>query len=220
MSLFYRAGVGAARIVFWICIRRHVLNPRATDRAGGFVLAVTHLSHLEPFCASVMNRRKIDWMTRKEFYRYRPFAWGLHLVDAFKVNRQGIPVSAVRTAINRVRAGRVVGIFPEGGVKVGPEAAFRGGAIKRGCASVALHTGAPIVPCVMLGTNKLNAVLPWIPWRRATIHVAYGEPIHPPAAAQSTRATRRELADQVARAFQDLYAKLRAEYAIDDAHVP
>ena len=219
MSLFYRAGVGAARIVFWICIRRHVTNPQATERQGGFVLAVTHLSHLEPFCASVFNRREIDWMTRKEFYRYRPFAWGLHLVNAFVVNRQGVPVSSIRKAIARVRAGRVVGIFPEGGVKKGADAAFRGGPIKRGACSVAIHTGAPIVPCVMVGTDKLNAVMPWIPWRRATVWVAYGDPI-PPTAARSTRAARHEMADRLSRAFQDLYAKLCAEHAIADSNVP
>jgi hypothetical protein len=71
----------------------------------------------------------------------------------------------------------------------------------------------------MLGTHKLNAVLPWIPWRRATIHVAYGDPIAPPAA-KSTRATRAAMAEQLSRAYQDLYARLRTEFHIDDAAVP
>src|SRR3954452_18136535 len=206
MSLTYRVGVAASRVVYWICIRRHILNPAATDRAGGFLLAVTHLSHVEPFTASVFNRRHIDWMTRKEFYKFRPVGWALDALNCFIVNRQGIPVSSVRKAIARVRAGRVVGIFPEGGVVHGLGAAIRGGPIKRGVSSVALHTGAPIVPCVMLGTDKLNAVLPWIPWRRATVYVSYGDPIHPPPT-KSTRATRKALADQLSCAYVDLYAQ-------------
>jgi 1-acyl-sn-glycerol-3-phosphate acyltransferase len=71
----------------------------------------------------------------------------------------------------------------------------------------------------MLGTDKLNRVGPWLPARRATIWVAYGRPIHPPAGARSTRAARDALAAQLSAAYVELYATLRARYGIDDRDV-
>lgn len=220
MDLVYRAGRLAGQIVFFLTMRKQILNAQAPLRDGGFVLALTHLSHLEPFCASLINRRRIDWMTRKEFFRNRLIGWLLHCLNAFRVNRQGIPVSAVRTAIERARRRRVVGICPEGGVKKGASAAFRGGPIKRGCCTVALRANVPIIPCLMLGTDKLNQVGPWLPFKRARIWVAYGEPIHPPAGARSNRATRAELSQKLQTAYLNLYAQIQQQCGIRDCDVP
>jgi 1-acyl-sn-glycerol-3-phosphate acyltransferase len=220
MDLVYRAGRLAGQIVFFLTMRKQVLNAQIPQREGGFVLALTHLSHVEPFCASVIIRRRIDWMTRKEFFKNRLVGWFLCRLNAFRVNRQGIPVSAVRIAIARARRQRVVGICPEGGVRQGPDAAFRGGPIKRGCCSVALRASVPIIPCLMLGTDKLNKVGPWLPFKRARIWVAYGEPIHPPAGARSNRATRARLSQKLQAAYVNLYAQMRQQYGIRDCDVP
>src|SRR5687768_15431933 len=98
------------RWIYALSIKGEVIRPHLAERAGGYVLAVTHLSHLEPFVLTILVRRKIDWMARVEFYRWRPFAWMLRAMDAFPVNRFGVPVRAIRTAIERARAGRIVGI--------------------------------------------------------------------------------------------------------------
>jgi 1-acyl-sn-glycerol-3-phosphate acyltransferase len=220
MGLLYRICRRVGRGIFFCTLRTAVENRHATQREGGFVLAVTHISHLEPFCSSALNARHIDWIARKELFKLRPVAWLLRSLNAIRIDRQGRPVSALRTAIHRIRAGRVVGIFPEGGVLKGADAAIRGGAIKKGCCSIAIRAGAPIVPCVMLGTDKLNAVKPWLPFRRGRIWVAYGDPIYPPAGARSTRATREELAAEIRAAFGELYARLRDRHQICDSTVP
>jgi 1-acyl-sn-glycerol-3-phosphate acyltransferase len=214
----YTATRAFGKFVFAVAMNVHTLHEEIPNRPGPFILALTHLSHAEPFTAAVLMQRQIDWMTRKEFYKYRICAWLLKSVGCFKVNRQGIPVSALRSAIARLAEGRVVGICPEGGVTHGKAAAIRGGEIKRGVASAALRSGVPIIPCVMLGTHDLNKIRPWLPIKSGQLYVAYGNPIHPPAT-RSTRAARRELADQVRRSYQNLYAQLRAAYHLaDDAN--
>jgi 1-acyl-sn-glycerol-3-phosphate acyltransferase len=220
VPLTYRFSKAFGQFTFLCTMNTHVLHPEIPERTGPFILAVTHLSHIEPLCTSVLVRRKIDWMTRKEFYTWRICDAYLRAIDAIKVNRQGIPVAAVRTAIERLRMGRVLGICPEGGVVHGTEAAIRGGPIKRGVCSAAIRAGVPIVPCVILGTHKLNKVGPWLPFKHATIWVSYGPPIHPPAGIRSTRATRHALADQLVRAYQDLYVELRGTYNIADSEIP
>ena len=99
MTLTYRAGRLLGRFIFFCCVRTHVLDEHFAQREGGYVLALTHLSHLEPIAAGVLLDRPIEWMTRKEFYRYHVFRALLNAMNAFKVDRQGISVSAVRTAI-------------------------------------------------------------------------------------------------------------------------
>src|SRR5215217_4237065 len=88
-----------------LSIKSEVIRRDIPDRPGGYILAVSHVSHIEPFIASCLLKRKVDWMARIEFYRTWLARWFLDRFDAFPVNRFGVPVSAIRTAINRCRAG-------------------------------------------------------------------------------------------------------------------
>ena len=69
---------------------------------------------------------------RHHRFKYRVFARLLRKLHAFEVRRAGVPVSTIRTAIERLGQGRIVGICPEGGVMRGTESCVRGGDIKRG----------------------------------------------------------------------------------------
>jgi 1-acyl-sn-glycerol-3-phosphate acyltransferase len=213
------------KIAFFTSLRVGVLR-RHAEPPGGYVLACTHLSHLEPLCASVLTRRKIDWMARIEFFRWKPAALCLRWLDALSVNRTGVPVMALRTAVERARRGRIVGVFPEGGVAKGRDAVFRGGPIKRGACLVACQAQVPIVPCVLLGTEKLNCVRPWLPIKQGKLWVAFGQPIaprpYPPgrAAASLRRQQRAAMAQELQREFMDLYQQLREKYGIEDSAIP
>jgi 1-acyl-sn-glycerol-3-phosphate acyltransferase len=212
----YHVGNFFSKWVYALSIRGDVVRPQLPERPGGYVLACTHISHLEPFIVSAIVRRKIDWMARIEFYRWRLFSWFLYRFDAFPVNRFGVPVSAIRTAIARARAGRVVGIFPEGGVAMGADSACRGGAIKRGACLVSMRADVPIVPCVLLGTHTLNWIEPWLPFRRARLWIAFGEPIEPVRDAPTHKAGRAVMAEQLSAAFRSLYAELCERYDIPE----
>jgi 1-acyl-sn-glycerol-3-phosphate acyltransferase len=158
-------------------------------------------------------------MTRKEFFGFPPIRWWLHRCGCFSVNRQGIPVSSIRKAIGIARNGEVVGICPEGGRAMGANAAFRGGRIKRGVCSVAIRSQTPVVPCVMLGTPALNRIKPWLPFKHATLWVAYGDPLTPPAG-KSTRVARDEFRDQLGEAYKKLYIELCDHFGLQDAAIP
>ena len=215
----YWACVAAGKFIFWSCVRLHLIRPEIAGRDGPYILALTHLGNVDPFCSSVLVPRQIRWMARKEFFQWRVFRWFLGRVGAFSVNRQGIPVSAIRRAIEHVRNGEVVGICPEGGRAMGKAAAFRGGKIKKGVCSIAIRSGVPVVPCVMLGTPEMNRVNAWLPAKRARLWVAYGEPLAPPDG-KSTRAKREALRDQISAAYVRLYEELRQQFQLEDAAVP
>jgi 1-acyl-sn-glycerol-3-phosphate acyltransferase len=217
--LFYRLGWLFGRWTSFCCLNVHVIRPEAMDRAGGYLVACSHLSHLEPWVVGVLYKRHVDWVTRVEFYN-RLTAWWFARIGAFPVNRFGVAVSTIRTAVARVRAGRIVGIFPEGGVCTGRESACRGGQIKRGVCLVSQRSGAPILPCVVVGTHALNEISPWLPLRRGKLWVAFGEPVFPRADIEDKKAARAAMADELQRQFVALYNELLDYYGLDDASVP
>src|SRR5687767_15099448 len=70
-TVYYRAGVAVGKFIFWNCVRLHLIRPEVPERHGPYILALTHLGNLDPFCSSVVVRRRIRWMARKEFFEYR-----------------------------------------------------------------------------------------------------------------------------------------------------
>lgn len=223
MSFGYTLARSLAAFIRNQCIVEFVLNRRQIQRRGGFVIACTHISHLEPAIVSCHTRRRIHWIARIEFFRlwwFRPF---LRLVGAISVNRQGVPVAAMRRAIRLAGRGEIVGIFPEGGVQRGANNVVRGGPMKRGACVIAIRAGVPIVPAVALGVDQLTRVSPWLPAKRARVWIAYGQPIFPPTptpARRGRRAARFRMADQLQTSFVSLYDELKARANLADDIVP
>jgi 1-acyl-sn-glycerol-3-phosphate acyltransferase len=210
------------RFVRTQCLRQIVLHHERATVAGGCVLACTHVSHIEPMLVSCLVDRPVYWMARKEFYRFRPVAVMLRWVGAFSVNRAGVAVSSIRAGVRLAREGRIVGIFPEGGCVTGHNLMFRGGEVKQGACAIAWRAQVPILPVVVLGTDRLRAIDPWLPALQGRVWVAFGNPIAPPPmATRSThRLTRRALAAQLQREFARTYHELLDHAGLTDAFTP
>ena len=209
MSFAYRLGTAVGRFIFFCTMRLVVIRPEAARRPGAYLLACSHLSHLEPLLASIIVPRQIDWITRIEFYRHPAIARLLGWLNTIPVRRQGVPVSTIRTALDRLGRGRVVGICPEGGSSQGAGSVMNGGKIKRGVCLLACRAGVPVLPCVLLGTDKLNAVGPWLPAKRARLWVAFGRRcVEPPRDPLDRRAARRRMAEELEREFVALSREL------------
>ena len=208
------------RFINWQCLKTRRLHAERLQSPGPAIIAVTHLSHLEPLILSVNTASAIHWMTRLEFYK-RPWARFLlkqHLT--FPVDRQGSCIGTMRYAQKLLRAGKTIGIFPEGGVAKGDRAAIRGGPIKLGACLMAQHAQVPIIPAVVIGTHLLNAVPPWLPVRRGNIWLAVGEPLHPADRSQHPRASRQELGSRLSLSFQSLYQELLEQTDLDPEFAP
>jgi 1-acyl-sn-glycerol-3-phosphate acyltransferase len=218
-ALIHRSCRFAAWFIQVQCIRRHMLHPERARREGPYLLAVTHLSHLEPVIVSLAVPRNVRWMARIEFYRYRWSRWIMKANGTFPVNRGGTPVSSIRRAISLLNGGEIVGIFPEGGVVTGKASVIRGGPLKHGVCVIARRAGVPIIPVVVLGAEKLNRVGPWLPARRGRLWIAFGEPLWcdnklPP------RRARHEMADRLSKAFVSLYHELLQSAGLHDSQFP
>jgi 1-acyl-sn-glycerol-3-phosphate acyltransferase len=220
-TVFYSMAKAAFVVPRLAAIRERVFGIEHTDRAGPYILAVSHISHLEPFFVGAIVRRPVRWMSRIEFYKPWVAARFLDAMQAFPVDRYGNSAPAVRTAVRLLGCGEVVGMFPEGGVAIGPDSVLRGGSIKQGVCTIAIQTQAPVVPVVVLGTDRLLSVRPWLPIKSGRMDLAFGEALRPPA---RDGRTRRELRAQFAReltgAFVRVYRGLLEKTGRRDEDVP
>ncbi|MBX3359039.1 MAG: 1-acyl-sn-glycerol-3-phosphate acyltransferase [Phycisphaeraceae bacterium] len=219
-SLFYRSCRLCSRFIAWQTLREVVLDSDRADRKGGFIIACTHLSHLEPILVSATIERHIRWMARIEFYRPWWGAAALNLGGAFPVDRYGCSLPAVRTAVRLAQSGECVGIFPEGGVAKGRQSMLRGAPFKHGVCTVAVASRTPILPVIVLGTDRLNQVSPWLPFRRGRLWYAFGHDVAPPPRSASRRADRAEMASRLGAEFIRLYHDLLARTGLTDGDIP
>jgi len=131
--------------------------------AGAAVLVANHISHFDPLFLAIAFDRTIDWMTTKEFYaNWLAAAW-LRAVNTFPVDRSRPDRHALRLGVERLRAKRVVGVFPEGGIRAGASSIVGGAVPKSGATALARLAGVSIVPCIILGTDRLYAKRSWWP---------------------------------------------------------
>ena len=212
----YRIGQLGGKFIFFCTMRLKMIRPEMSRRQGGYLIACTHLGHLDPFLLAVIVDRPIDWLTRAEFYRLPPIAWLLDRLSAIKVRRFGVPVSAVRTAIARLNNGRLVGICPEGGVCCGNLSSMRGAPIKRGVGLISYRTGAPVLPCAIIGANRLSRVSPWLPFKRARLWVAFGDHFIEPRTDLARKDAREAMAQELEREYLKLYDELARTYGITE----
>src|ERR1700746_291842 len=126
-SFANRAAALFMKLLFGYSSRIRVIGCKNIERAGGFLLASNHISHFDPFIISSVVRRKIDWMAMAEFFPLPIVGLFLGAVDAFPAERDRADRKTIRTTIERLKNGRVVGVFPEGGIRDGARSLLEGG---------------------------------------------------------------------------------------------
>ena len=138
-----------------------VLHPERSAMPGPCVLASNHISHFDPPLISVAARRRIDWMAMKDLFKHPFAAFYFYSIDTFPVDREHLDRASVKTALKRLKKGRIVGMFPEGGIRAGSVSVLEGAPLHPGAAVLAQMAGVPLLPCVVLGTDRLYNKKNW-----------------------------------------------------------
>jgi 1-acyl-sn-glycerol-3-phosphate acyltransferase len=198
--------------VFAVVSRRRVLNPERAKRTGAWILASNHISHFDPLLLTSVIRRQIDWMAMSDLFKPRFLGWWLRSSDCFPVQRFKADRAALKTAIDRLQDGKLVGMFPEGGLRDGPASVLGGAELKRGIRAVADLGKAPIIPCVILGSDRLYRSSNWLPFRRTPIWIGFGQPLTADAGAA--------LEERLAAELRALAAEMREHFGLSDDDFP
>lgn len=121
-------------------------------RTGGVLLACNHVSYVDFVyggLAARPSRRLVRFMAKKEIFDHPvggPIMRGMHHIE---VDR-GEGVHSFHTAVDYLRRGEAVGIFPEATISRAMELKeFKTGAVR-----IAAASGVPVVPVIIWGTQR------------------------------------------------------------------
>jgi 1-acyl-sn-glycerol-3-phosphate acyltransferase len=134
---------------------------------GPLVVAANHHRFFDPVFVSMAVPRRLQWMAKKELFVF-PFRKLFFFIGAFPVDREGGGRSALRAALEYLREGWALGMFPEGTRQL--EGAS--GEAKSGVVMIAARGRAPVLPVFVDRVPQPGARL-----RGERLHVYIGDPI-------------------------------------------
>jgi len=136
-----------------IFFRLEVVGFENIPRKGGIIIASNHLSLLDPIivaAACLLGHRKIEFMAKAELFRNRIFGRFISYLHAFPISRNRRDITAIKEAMKRLKAGKVLLMFPEG--QRSKDANLLDA--QSGIGLLAKRTNTPILPTFIKGTDR------------------------------------------------------------------
>jgi 1-acyl-sn-glycerol-3-phosphate acyltransferase len=164
---------------------------------GPAILVANHPNHSDPCFLLATSPRPIHFLQTQEDYHI-PVLWRIYRrFGLIPVRRDGRDVAGTRAALRDLKAGGVIGVFPEGQVtQCNGNGALR---LKDGAALLALRARAPVIPAWIHGGPQRHGILTdWLIPSRG-VRVSFGSPID--LKALEDRPLTRELLREVSELF-------------------
>ncbi|MDX2227047.1 MAG: lysophospholipid acyltransferase family protein [Verrucomicrobiae bacterium] len=196
--------------IFWKAV---ITGRQHLPRTGAGILVSNHISHFDPPLMGARCGRPVDFVTSLEFFGNPVMRAFFLSVGCVPLNRFGVDRKAIRHCLDRLKNGRLLGLYPEGGLRSGERSVLNGAPITEGAATLALLSGAPIHPCVILGSDRLYDPKSWFQGRR--LWIRYGPPLHVTKGMDRSR-----LNAQIAQSLRDLYQEMITDYRLTPADLP
>ena len=178
---------------------------------GGAILAINHIGYLDfaiTGTAVLPRKRYVRFMAKKEIFDNKlagPLMRGMHHICVDRSSGSSSFVAALRY----LRAGEIVGIFPEATIS----RSFEIKELKTGAVRLAMGSNTPIIPTIVWGSQRIFTKKVKADWKRNRfpITVAFGEPF---IVQKGEDVDAAEL--QLRKLMKDLLTKVQNEYP--DSH--
>jgi 1-acyl-sn-glycerol-3-phosphate acyltransferase len=178
-DLVYPPVVGAIKL-FWkyLGLRFDFAGDEHIPRSGGAILSINHVGYLDfalTGTAALPTGRYVRFMAKKEVFDNKlagPLMRGMHHICVDRSNGSASFVAALRA----LRAGEIVGIFPEGTISV----SFEIKELKSGAVRLAMASGVPVIPTIVWGSQRIwtKKVKRNLGRHKIPIIVTFGDPIY------------------------------------------
>jgi 1-acyl-sn-glycerol-3-phosphate acyltransferase len=224
--------VARRRLGFWRRLAAAIVKPPATvftrrdwrgmahiPPTGGTIIAANHLSHADPIVVAHYVYDAGRWpqfLAKSSLFSIPVFGSLLHKWRQIPVQRGTVDaVKALDAGVSAVKAGAAVIIYPEGTTTKEPELwPMRG---KTGIARLWLATGAPVIPVVMWGPQRLFdprvKKLRLRPRTPVTVVAGPALDLSRWAGAAPTTQTLNEITEEIMLRLRDMLAELRGDPA-------
>jgi 1-acyl-sn-glycerol-3-phosphate acyltransferase len=178
MEPLYSSVIGFARGVFALQgLTFTIIGDENVPRTGGAVMVVNHTGYIDFAYAGLAARRSdrlVRFMAKDAVFTHAvsgPLMRGMHHIP---VDRTA-GAASYAAAVEALRAGEIVGVFPEATIS----RSFELKEFKTGAARMAAEAGVPILPVVIWGSQRVwSKGLPRRLGRtNVPIMISVGEPI-------------------------------------------
>ena len=205
MTLTHRIVVAAFRGLTNLLFRIDDEQLAKVPERGPLIIVANHVHILEiPLLYARLQPRPVTGLVWADRWNNRLLRWLLDDMGAIPLRRGEADVGAVRKALERLKAGGIVVIDPEG-TRSGT------GCLQKahpGVVLLALHSGAPLLPLVHYGSEGYRENVRRL--RRSDFHIVVGKPFKLDAHGEKvTRQVRRQMVDEV---MYQMAALLPLEY--------
>jgi 1-acyl-sn-glycerol-3-phosphate acyltransferase len=182
-------------------------------KTGPALVLSNHISHFDPSFMMAKFPRIVHFMADKPLLEIPILGRMLKRGYVFAIDRTKSDRSALRTAMARLEAGNVVGIFPEKGIRHGKTSVLGGAELAIGTASLWKMMDVPVIPMVIIGSDQMYAWQNY--FRRPRVFVRTGKALPP-----DKDASREELRDRIVAAWRELYESMIRDYNIQPDELP
>jgi 1-acyl-sn-glycerol-3-phosphate acyltransferase len=135
-------------------------------REGGLIVASNHISFWDPPLVGTAAVRELHFLAKEELFRMPVLGPLIRAFNAIPIRRGVADLSGLARAMDVLRAGRALLMFPEG-------TRVRGGELRTarpGVGMLAVATDARLVPTSILGSERPGK---WL-FDRGRLRVAFG----------------------------------------------
>jgi 1-acyl-sn-glycerol-3-phosphate acyltransferase len=180
VAWLYTLGMYTAGPAIRLLFRPQVEGVENVPRQGGAVLASNHLSVADEYLMGAVVPRHIAFWAKDEYFN-TPGVKGwfyktlMNSLGAIEVRREGGrgALTAFDAAIPALRAGDLVGVYPEG-TRSPDGRLYRG---RTGIARLALLADVPIIPVGCIGTDAMQPIGTVVPRLGHKVVLRFGKPM-------------------------------------------
>ena len=181
VSGFYSFAKGVLTPIMTPWVKFSVTGEENLPTEGGFLLVSNHLSNVDPLCLCwyfMKRNTAVRFLAKKSMFSVPVFGWIIKGMGLIPVNRDSNPSAVLAPTREALKAGEVVGIYPEGTLTRDPDQWPM--EFKSGAARLALDTGVTVIPLSQWGPQDIMAPynakgLDMRPVRRVSYY--FGEPV-------------------------------------------
>ena len=188
--------------------RMNVSGQENIPAVGPFILAPIHRSYVDTPIASGCTRRRMRFMGKDSMWKHQPLNWMLSALGAFPVTRGSADREAIMRAIQVLKSGEPLVLFPEGERKSGPVVH----PLMDGAAYVACKAGVSIIPVGIGGSERVMGKGAKFIYPKKLV-VIIGKPIPVPASVDGRmpRSAVKEVTTQLHEQLQQLFDEAQTQ---------
>ena len=165
---------GLARTCFKLFRKTSIEGLENIPPYGPLIAVSNHVSYNDPPYIAAIFPRPVFFLGKKELFKNKILGSIMRNVNVISLDRSGVGLSGLKSAMELLNEDQVVVIFPEG------TTSDTGGLIKgrSGVSYLAIKSECPILPISITGTNHFPAWRLWMPLKK--VHVNIGAAFTPP----------------------------------------